>query len=468
MPFNGNGVWTAPAGNPVVTGTVISSSVQNNTIADIATALTDCVTRDGQSPLTVNMPAGGFQITNLGNATTRGAAVNAGQIQDGGLTTLVTVAGTDTITAGTAPLITAYVSGQTFDFIAAGANTTNAVTLNINTLGAVPVTKLGALALAPGDIQTGQVVRVRYDGAEFQVISPLSSTASASFRNKLINGNFDFWQRGVSFNITASAAYTADRWLAGSGTGGAAACVVARAPLAAGQELAGQAPTNFALNFVQTGAAGTTAPSLIQKIESVRTLQNGLVALTFYASVAAGTLAVSPQVAQFFGTGGSPSGSTFTNFPACTLTTTMQKFTVYATVPSITGKTIGTNGDDGLWLTLGFPAGATFNVVLEQVQLERGTATPFESKPPEIELALCQRYFQTVPAIAATTVALYSQSLPVQMRGVPAISSTVTPGSGAAYSMLTNANVTPNCQAFFQNVANSSAATASIKFDADL
>lgn len=454
-------MYTLPAGNPVVTGTVISSTVQNNTMSDVATALTDCVTRDGQSPPTANVPMGGFQITGLANGTTRGAAVNAGQVQDGGLTTLGSVAGTDTITAASAPLITAYVAGQTFDFIAAGANTTNAVTLNINSLGAKSVTEYGAIALAPGDIQAGQSVRVRYDGTQFQVISGITPTASASFRNKLINGNFDNWQRGTSFSITASAAYTADRWLAGSGTGGPAACSVARVTVGAGGELAGQAPTSFALNFVQTGAASTTAPSLIQKIESVRTLQTGLVALTFYASVSAGTLAVVPQLAQFFGTGGSPSASTFTNFATCTLTTSLQKFTVYVTLPSIAGKTIGTNGDDGLWLSLGLPAGVTFNVVFEQIQVERGNATPFESRPPEIELALCQRYFVSVGALALTTTANYSQSLPVFLRGTPAISTAVNTGSGAAYTTLSNIS-------FYQTGANSVLATATVKFDADL
>lgn len=67
MPFNGAGVYTPPAADfPVVTQTVISSTHFNNTINDIATALSTTLTRDGQSTATGNIPFGGFRATNIG------------------------------------------------------------------------------------------------------------------------------------------------------------------------------------------------------------------------------------------------------------------------------------------------------------------------------------------------------------------------------------------------------------------
>lgn len=51
MPRAG-GVYTLPAGNPVVTLTVISSSWANTTMSDIATALTGSLPTDGSAPLT--------------------------------------------------------------------------------------------------------------------------------------------------------------------------------------------------------------------------------------------------------------------------------------------------------------------------------------------------------------------------------------------------------------------------------
>lgn len=81
MPFNGSGTYTLPAGNPVTTGTTISSTVQNNTTSDLATALSNCVTRNGQSPATANIPLGGFKLTGLAAATSAGDAPRYEQLQ---------------------------------------------------------------------------------------------------------------------------------------------------------------------------------------------------------------------------------------------------------------------------------------------------------------------------------------------------------------------------------------------------
>ena len=82
---------------------------------------------------------------------------------------LTSVAGTNTITATLSSAnFVAYDAGQTFSFKAANANT-GAVTLNINSLGAKPVTKTGAVALAANDILAGQTVTVVYDGTRFQL-----------------------------------------------------------------------------------------------------------------------------------------------------------------------------------------------------------------------------------------------------------------------------------------------------------
>ena len=47
MPRNATGGYTLPAGNPVVTGTLISSGWANPTMADIQLALTDSLSRSG-------------------------------------------------------------------------------------------------------------------------------------------------------------------------------------------------------------------------------------------------------------------------------------------------------------------------------------------------------------------------------------------------------------------------------------
>lgn len=55
MSRNSGGTYTLPAGNPVITGTVISSTWANTTLSDIATALTDSLSRSGKGGMTAQL-----------------------------------------------------------------------------------------------------------------------------------------------------------------------------------------------------------------------------------------------------------------------------------------------------------------------------------------------------------------------------------------------------------------------------
>jgi hypothetical protein len=91
MSRNGSGTYTLPAGNPVVTGTTISSSWANNTLNDIATALTGSVAADGQTPMSGPLAMGSNKITGLATGTASGDAVNWGQFTTPTFTGNVTV-----------------------------------------------------------------------------------------------------------------------------------------------------------------------------------------------------------------------------------------------------------------------------------------------------------------------------------------------------------------------------------------
>lgn len=182
MARNGSGTYNLPAGNPVTTGTTISSTWANNTLSDMATALTGSVASDGQTTPSANLPMGTFAHTNVGNATVRTMYASAGQVQDGVITYLTSVAGTDVITATAAVGMAAYATGQRFTFIAAGANT-GAATININSIGAKAITKNGATALSAGDIASGAAVEVFYDGTQFQIVSSAANTTATAIAN---------------------------------------------------------------------------------------------------------------------------------------------------------------------------------------------------------------------------------------------------------------------------------------------
>lgn len=95
-------------------------------------------------------------------------------VQNGQLTRIGSIAGSNTITGTVPDPFTTYVNGQKFDFIAAADNT-GAVTISLNGLGAKAVTKQGTTALRPGDIRAGAVVQIAYDGTRFQIVSGASN-----------------------------------------------------------------------------------------------------------------------------------------------------------------------------------------------------------------------------------------------------------------------------------------------------
>jgi len=64
MSYNGSGVFVInSSGQPVVTGTTITSTAFNALTADLATGLTTCITKDGQTTTTAAIPFGTLGIT---------------------------------------------------------------------------------------------------------------------------------------------------------------------------------------------------------------------------------------------------------------------------------------------------------------------------------------------------------------------------------------------------------------------
>jgi hypothetical protein len=79
MSRNGSGVYSLPAGNPVVTQTTISSSWANNTMNDLAAAMTDSVAADGQTPMTGNLDLNTHKVVNLIAGSVAGDSVEYAQ-----------------------------------------------------------------------------------------------------------------------------------------------------------------------------------------------------------------------------------------------------------------------------------------------------------------------------------------------------------------------------------------------------
>lgn len=253
MPRNGSGQFNLPAGNPVVPSTVISSTWANNTLSDIGTAITQSIANDGQTTPVANLPMATFRHTNVGNAVARTDYAAAGQVQDSSLQWLTSVAGTNTITAAITPSPTTYTAGQTFHFVAAGANT-GATTLNINGLGAKAITKAGVVALSANDILSGAVYQVVYDGTQFQLGQIPAGT--------LINTQI-FTATGTYTPTAGTKSVVVELQGGGGAGGGSAATGVGQISIGAGGGAGGYAKSRLTSGFsgvtVTIGAAGANA-----------------------------------------------------------------------------------------------------------------------------------------------------------------------------------------------------------------
>ena len=139
MSRNGSGTYTLPAGNPVVTGTTISTTWANNTLNDIAATLTDSVAADGQTPMTGDLDLNSNKIVNLAVGTFAGDAVEYSQLV--AATSVVAITG-GTIN-GTTVGATTPASGRFTTLEATGAFTagsTAAITGNTTVGGTLAVT----------------------------------------------------------------------------------------------------------------------------------------------------------------------------------------------------------------------------------------------------------------------------------------------------------------------------------------
>jgi hypothetical protein len=222
--------------------------------------------------------------------------------------------------------------------------------------------------------------------------------------NAIINGAFEINQRNFTSNTTNG--YGFDRWVnfadGGTVTQSAQAFTLGSAPVI------GFESANFYRNVVSGQSASGHLSVFIQPIESVRSFANQTVTVSFYAKAGSSTPKVAVEFRQVFGTGGSPSASVSTVVAAPTISTSWARYTATVSVPSIAGKTLGTNRDDRLELNFWFSAGADFNARASSigiqnntfdiwgVQVEAGTtATPFRRNANSIqgELAACQRYY---------------------------------------------------------------------------
>jgi hypothetical protein len=253
----------------------------------------------------------------------------------------------------------------------------------------------------------------------------------AAGKNAIINGDFRVWQRGTTFTSPATNSYTADRWVTnqdGSGT-----VTVSQQSFTPGTAPVAGYEAPFFLRQAVTAAGTTSFFQMQQKIEDVRTFANQTVTFSFWAKADSSRTGL-VYWEQNFGSGGSATVQS-TVFPAPALTTSWQRFTYTFTLPSISGKTIGTGSCLIFYIRNGGTASGA-NLDIWGAQLEAGSvATAFQTATGTLqgELAACQRYYVRFSSVSNTAGGIngmftYNNSstsaygfvpLPVSMRVAP-------------------------------------------------
>jgi hypothetical protein len=213
-----------------------------------------------------------------------------------------------------------------------------------------------------------------------------SAAGTGFFRNKLINGGFDVWQRGTSFGATTPV-FTADRWFV-THAGSALTTSYVRQDAVG---VWGQA--KYYIRLARTAGSGMTLHSFTQRIEGVETLSGTKATFSFDCRDLNGARTVGVRLVQNFGSGGSSEVSIASQSVSIPSADIPQRRSVTFDIPSIAGKTIGAS--NYLALIIDLPLGENFQIDLSNAQLEEGSvATPFERRHIGFETQLCQRFYR--------------------------------------------------------------------------
>jgi hypothetical protein len=439
------------------------------------------------------LTSGGSAATPTWTTPTTGTVTSVGGTGTvSGLTLTGTVTSTGNLTlGGTLAVTPSNFASQTANTVlaapngSAGTPTFRAIvaadipTLNQNTTGsaATVTTTISSGAVATTQTAGDNSTKV----ATTAYVNAVTGTGGlSSFKNRIINGNFEIWQRGVTSRTFGTAgSYSADRWCRSGYQDGA------HERVAVSSAVAGMT-SRYAIRVTSstTGeAASGTRMDLGQKVENVNCfdLAGQDIIFSFWIRFSAATATsstgtpysyFSPRVqyntsttdsATFSDTG---DGSiALVSLANGSLPTVWTKVTATGTLPSTTKNITARFQFDGLGNTAS--SGTVWYEVTE-VQIEKGsTATSFDYRPYGTELALCQRYFTTsydsgfalgtsvatnsggfltgtIAAANSTSIKTIQLTYPVTMRAIPTLSIYDTAGTSGKVSADTVGAYTAN------------------------
>jgi hypothetical protein len=308
---------------------------------------------------------------------------------------------------------------------------------------AASVLASGYLPLSGGTL-TGPLSLVGDPTAALQPATKqyVDAGGSGGFVNKLRNGTFDVWQRGTPVSAPINLYnYTADGWIVVATGGGVTVGL-------SGPSAVGRSYNQLAI----TGAAGNTAITLTQRIESyVASQMKGGVSLTFQIkcyNATGGTITLGFQVGHANAQDNFSAVAVDVNVPAL-WSVPANVWTQLAYTFTLPAASL----QSGVYVLVSLPAlpSGADSVYFAEADLRETPGLPVglcanpplpELRPIATELAFCQRYFvapQIAPQIdgnASAGASLYRLwTAPVALRALPTVN--------ASWSGMANATAGP-------------------------
>ncbi len=186
---------------------------------------------------------------------------------------------------------------------------------------------------------------------------------------RLTDGRLDFWIEGDT--QTTSGFGSSTMW---RNENIGSTKVTTQEELTLGVDIPSVPTAKFYSRTVVTSIAGSSNfVRKTQRIEGVRTYAGQTIVISLFGRVdAAKNVAV--ELVQNFGTGGSPSAEvTGIGSQKILLTTDFERKSAIFDVPDLSGKTIGTDGNDYLEFIVWFDAGSNFNSRTDNLGQQDGT-----------------------------------------------------------------------------------------------
>jgi hypothetical protein len=291
-------------------------------------------------------------------------------------------------------------------------------------------------------LEVGSAPSLYSDDATAQLLSLThASVIPAANRNHIVDGNFDYVPGVTSESLSGNSngRTVFPMYYASLGVGGVGSW--AQAAFNGAEDLNMTSPAiNCAVltaTTASTGVAGSTAPFIMQRMESAKRLHGRSATYSVWVRTTGSAFTITQAMwYQNFGTGGSPSATVAQNITVnWPVDATWRRYSVRMDFSSVNGKTFGTNGNDFMQVGFWLPVGSTFNVITAQWQLEEtsalapaaGLPTKFEYRGEQAEIARCQRlyeagrsYLQGYSSGAGGTIQTYFSWL-AQKRAVPAV-----------------------------------------------